>query len=100
VASGRVKRKRDYKREHELAKRRGETGVGSDSGNARRNRARRKKEKELGRKLKSDEVVDHTTPINKGGGDDSSNLRVRSLRKNASDGGKQGNHRQKGIKKK
>lgn len=100
MAKSRVKKKRDYKRERELAIRRGETSNGSDSGDARRHRARRKKEKELGRKLKANEVVDHEVAITDGGSDHSSNLRVRSLKKNASDGGKQGNHRQKGIKKK
>lgn len=94
------KRKRNYKRERELAIRRGETAAGSDSGDARRHRARRKVEKKLGRKLGKNEVVDHEKPITDGGSDSTGNLRVRSLKKNASDGGKQGNHRQKGIKKK
>lgn len=94
------KKKRDYKRERELAIRRGETGSGSDSGDARRHRARRKVEKKLGRKLPTDQHVDHAKAITDGGSDDMSNLRVRSKKKNSSDGGKQGNHRQKGIKKK
>lgn len=93
------KRKRNYARERELAIRRGETGVGSDSGDARRHRARRKKEKELGRKLKSTEVVDHETPVKEGGSDASSNLRVRKLKANAAHGGRIGNRKAKGEKK-
>lgn len=100
MAKAKKKRVRDYDRERELAIRRGETGNGSDSGDARRHRARRKKEKELGRKLDSDEVVDHKTPIKDGGSDSSSNLRVRRLKSNASHGGKIGNNKEKGKKKK
>lgn len=87
---------RDYKRERELAKKRGETGVGSKSGDAQRHRARRKKEKELGRKLGPDEVVDHKKPVKDGGSNDSSNLRVRSLSSNAADGGRIGDATKKG----
>jgi hypothetical protein len=93
------KRVRNYKRERELAIRRGETANGSDSGDARRHRARRKKQKELGRKLKPTEVVDHTTPIKEGGGDGTANLRVRTLKSNAAHGGKIGNRKAKGEKK-
>lgn len=93
------KRVRNYKRERELAIRRGETGVGSNSGDARRHRARRKKEKELGRKLASTEVVDHQTPVKEGGSDASSNLRVRKLKANAAHGGRIGNRKAKGEKK-
>lgn len=95
-----VKRKRDYKRERELAKRRGETGVGSNSGDAKRHRARRKVEKRMGRKLSPDEVVDHKNRIKDGGGNDDSNLRVRDLSSNAADGGRVGNRKAKGIRKK
>lgn len=94
-----VKRKRNYARERELAIRRGESANGSDSGDARRHRARRKKEKELGRKLKSTEVVDHETPVKEGGGDNEGNLRVRSLKANAAHGGRIGNKKAKGEKK-
>lgn len=94
------KRKRNYKRERELAIRRGETGVGSSSGDATRHRARRKKEKELGRELKADEVVDHKTPVKEGGSNHSSNLRVRKLKPNAAHGGRIGNRKEKGKKKK
>lgn len=96
----RVKRKRDYKRERELAIRRGETGVGSNSGDAKRHRARRLKQKQLGRKLDSNEVVDHIKRVKDGGSNNTGNLRVRSLSSNAADGGRVGNRKQKGIKKK
>jgi len=95
----RVKRKRNYKRERELAIRRGETGVGSDSGDATRHRARRKVEKDLGRELGPDEVVDHKTPVKSGGSNSRSNLRVRRLKSNAAHGGTIGNRKEKGRKK-
>lgn len=91
---------RDYKRERQLAIRRGETGVGSKSGDAQRHRARRKVQKRLGRKLAPDEVVDHIKRVKDGGGNGSSNLRVRSLKSNAADGGRVGNRKAKGIRKK
>lgn len=94
-----VKRKRDYARERELAIRRGETGIGSNSGDAKRHRARRKVENRLGRKLGEDEVVDHVTPVKEGGGNGHGNLRVRRLKDNASHGGKIGNRKAKGEKK-
>lgn len=95
-----VKRKRDYKRERELAIRRGETGNGSSSGDATRHRARRKVQKKLGRKLKPDEVVDHVNPVKNGGSNNESNLRVRKLKPNAAHGGRIGNAKEKGRKKK
>lgn len=96
-----VKRKkgRDYKRERELAIKRGETGVGSKSGDAQRHRARRKVEKKLGRDLPSDQVVDHIKRVKDGGSNDSSNLRVRSLSSNAADGGRVGDASKKGKRK-
>ena len=93
------RRKRDYKRERELAIKRGETGVGSKSGDAQRHRARRIKEKQLGRKLATDEVVDHKDRVKDGGSNDPSNLRVRSLSSNAADGGRVGNRKAKGKRK-
>lgn len=99
MAKARVKRKRNYQRERELAIRRGETGVGSKSGDAQRHRARRKVEKTLGRKLASDEVVDHKERVKDGGSNASSNLRVRSLKSNAADGGRVGNSAEKGKRK-
>lgn len=85
------KKDRDYKQERKTAIARGETGVGSNSGDAKRHRARRKKQKELGRKLTSDETVDHKTPIKSGGGNSSSNLRIVKKKRNLSHGGKIGN---------
>ena len=79
--------KRDYKQERKTAKRRGETGVGSKSKDATRHRARRKVENSLGRKLSTDEHVDHK----KGMSNKRSNLRVRSAKSNTSAGGKAGN---------
>lgn len=93
-------KKRDYKRERQLAIRRGETGVGSKSGDAQRHRARRKVQKRLGRKLGPNEVVDHIKRVKDGGGNGDSNLRVRSLKSNAADGGRVGNRKAKGIRKK
>ena len=93
------RRKRDYKRERELAIRRGETGTGSKSGDATRHRARRKVEKRLGRKLGADEVVDHKTPLKDGGSNGDGNLRVRRLSPNAAAGGRIGNRKAKGEKK-
>ena len=95
-----VKRKRNYARERELAIRRGETGVGSNSGDAKRHRARRKVENKLGRELGPEEVVDHVNPVKDGGGNGYSNLRVRRLKDNAAHGGKIGNRKDKGEKKK
>lgn len=100
MAKGRVKRKRDYARERELAIRRGETSVGSDSGDATRHRARRKVENNLGRELDTDEVVDHKKRLREGGSNADSNLRVRDLSSNAADGGRVGDRRAKGIRKK
>jgi len=94
------RRKRNYARERELAIRRGETGVGSKSGDATRHRARRKVEKTLGRELSPDEVVDHKEPLKSGGSNGSGNLRVRRLKPNAAHGGRIGNRKAKGEKKK
>lgn len=91
---------RDYKRERQLAVRRGETGVGSKSGDAQRHRARRKVQKKVGRKLAPDEVVDHIKRVKDGGSNADSNLRVRSLKSNAADGGRVGNRKAKGTRKK
>ncbi|MGL4518670.1 MAG: HNH endonuclease [Phocaeicola sp.] len=83
--------KRDYARERELAKKRGETGCGSKSGDAQRHRARRKKEESLGRKLKPSEHVEHKKPIKNGGSNSPDNLAIKPASKNMSDGGKIGN---------
>ena len=92
------RKKRDYKRERELAKRRGETGVGSDSGDAQRHRARRVYEKKNG-DLPSTMDVDHKRTVKQGGTNAPSNLRARPSRANKAAGGRAGNRRQKGIKK-
>lgn len=81
---------RDYKQERKTAKSRGETGVGSKSGDATRHRARRTHENAIGRKLSSSEHVDHKTPLKSGGSNGASNLRVRSKSSNCSHGGKIG----------
>lgn len=86
---------RDLKQERRTAKRRGETGVGSKSKDATRHRARRKMEKKLGRKLRTDEHVDHKKTLKSGGSNDISNLRVRSAKSNTSAGGKAGNRKGK-----
>lgn len=83
--------KRDYKQERVTAKKRGETGVGSESKDATRHRDRRKLEKKIGRKLTSDETVDHKKPLKSGGSSSPKNLRVRSYSDNSRDGGKMGN---------
>jgi hypothetical protein len=91
TAAGRALRRGERK----TAVARGETGVGSSSSDAKRHRARRAKEKQLGRKLGKDEVVDHKKPIKSGGSNGKSNTRVTSRSKNASDGGKIGNRKGK-----
>ena len=93
------RRKRDYARERVLAIDRGETGVGSKSGDAQRHRARRIVEKDVG-DLAPDQVVDHKKRVRDGGSNDRSNLRVRSLSSNAADGGRVGNRKAKGVRKK
>ena len=82
--------KRDYKQERKTAKKRGETGIGSNSGDATRHRARRKVEKSKG-KLSSSTHVDHKKPLKSGGSNAKSNLRVRKASPNMSSGGKAGN---------
>lgn len=86
---------RDYKQERKTAKARGETGVGSKSGDATRHRARRQKEKELGRKLRADEHVHHKNKLKDGGSNSSTNLAVTPASKNMSDGGKSGSSKGK-----
>lgn len=76
---------RDYQRERETAKKRGETGVGSSSGDATRHRARRKVIKRLGKSAVAGKDVDHKTKLKNGGGNGHKNLRVRDRRANRSD---------------
>lgn len=92
-------KKRDYKRERQLQIRRGETGVGSKSGDATRHRARRAYEKKNG-DLPSSVDVDHKKPLKNGGSNSTTNLRARSQHSNRSAGGKIGNASQKGKRKK
>ena len=81
--------KRSYKQERKTAIARGETGVGSESGDAKRHRARRAYEKKYG-KLPDNVDVDHKKPLKDGGSNDVGNLRKRSQKANRSAGGKSG----------
>jgi 5-methylcytosine-specific restriction endonuclease McrA len=85
---------RDYKQERKQAKKRGETGVGSKSGDATRHRARRKYINRHGA-LSSDTHVDHKNTIKNGGGNALSNLTSRSKSSNTSAGGKAGDRKGK-----
>lgn len=76
---------RDYKREAELAKKRGEQGTGHDSGSAVRHRARRKAIKLGMIKPGSKLDIDHAKPLSKGGSETAtSNLRAESEHDNRS----------------
>lgn len=74
---------RDYKQENKTAKARGERG-GSDSGHAKRSRARRAYEKEHG-DLPSTVEVDHKKHLKSGGSNGLSNLRARPRSANRAD---------------
>lgn len=82
--------KRDYQQERETAMSRGETGIGPESKDNKRHKARRLVEKRIGRKLKPTEHVDHKKPLKEGGSNESSNLAVRPAHSNTSEGGKMG----------
>jgi len=88
---------RDYKQEYKTAKDRGEQGTGSDSGSAKRGRARRKAVK-MGLVRPGDgKDLDHSVPISKGGSNSTKNFRVRSKHANRSfprnsDGSMKANH--------
>lgn len=73
---------RDYKQEYKTAKGRGEVGTGSDSGNAKRHKLRRKALK-LGM-VKPGQDLDHKKPLSKGGSNTLSNARATSPSKNRS----------------
>ena len=75
---------RDYAREYELAKKRGEVGTGHDSGSAVRHRARRKAIKLGMIKPGSKLDIDHKRAVSKGGSNSASNLRPRSEHDNRS----------------
>ena len=81
---------RDYKQESKTAKKRGETGSGSKSGDATRHRARRKVIKADG-PIPAGVEVDHKKPLKSGGSNGKSNLRKRAASANKSAGGKSGN---------
>lgn len=81
---------RDYAQERKTAIARGETGAGSKSGDATRHRARRAVEKRLGKSAVKGKDVDHKRTLKSGGSNEASNLRVRSISENRSDGGKSG----------
>jgi len=89
------KKKRNYKRERALAKKRGETGVGHNSGDAKRHRARRKLEKKLGKAALRGKDVHHKRPVKGGGGEGPGNLAVVSKSKNRAHGGRIGNKKGK-----
>ena len=73
---------RDYKREYALQKKRGDSGSGSDSGNAERHRLRRKALK-LGM-VKKGQDLDHIKPLSKGGSNTLKNARATSPHDNRS----------------
>lgn len=79
--------KRDFKREYELQKKRGDT-----KGQLERQRARRLLDKKKADKNKNGKAdvregkdIDHKKPISKGGKSNSNNLRIRNRSKNRSD---------------
>lgn len=72
---------RDYKQEYATAKRRGEKG-GSDSGDAKRKRLRRKALKKG--MVKPGQDLDHKKPLSKGGPNTLSNARATTPSKNRS----------------
>ena len=91
--------KRDYAQERRTARRRGETGAGSSSGDARRHRARRKMLRTVKNKTKyRNKDVDHRKPVKSGGSNSRKNLRWASRSANRSKGGKIGNRRGKARK--
>lgn len=77
------KKKRDYKQERKTAKARGETGVGSSSGDASRHRDRRAHEKKNG-KIAADKELHHKGRNGKG------STKVISKKANRADGGRKG----------
>lgn len=84
--------KRNYKQERRTAKKRGETGQGSKSGDAKRHRARRaalKRSKNPSAHKNQD--LDHKKPLKSGGSNSAKNTRWSSKKSNRSRGGKIGN---------
>lgn len=76
------KYQRDYAKEYASQKKRGESGTGSASGNAKRKKLRRLllKAKLVGK----GQDVDHITPLSKGGSNTPANARSVSPSKNRS----------------
>lgn len=74
--------KRDYGREYELQKKRGESGTGSDSDNAKRKRLRRMALKKG--MVKPGQDLDHKRPLSKGGSNTLGNARAASPSENRS----------------
>ena len=73
---------RNYKREYQTAKSRGEVGTGSDGDNAKRKRLRRKALK-LGM-VKPGQDLDHKKPLSKGGSNTLKNARATTPSENRS----------------
>lgn len=73
---------RNYAREYALQQKRGESGTGSDSGNAVRHRDRRQALK-LGM-VKAEDDLDHKIPLSKGGSSKPSNWRDETPHQNRS----------------
>lgn len=72
---------RDYDQEYATSKKRGEIGTGSNSGNAKRHKARRIMVKKG--MVKKGQDVDHKKALSKGGaGTDPKNLRAVSVKTN------------------
>lgn len=86
---------RNLQQEYATQKKRGESGTGSDSENAKRHRDRRTALK-LG-VIKAKQDLDHKTPLSKGGSDSPKNFRGESASTNRSfprnsDGSMKANH--------
>lgn len=81
---------RNYAQERRTAIARGETGIGHNSKDAIRHRARRAVEKRIGHKLPTSIQVDHKNPLSKGGAAGGSNLRERNASANMAAGGRMG----------
>jgi 5-methylcytosine-specific restriction endonuclease McrA len=76
------KYQRDYAREYDTQKQRGESGTGSTSGSAKRHRLRRLAMKQ--KRVTKGQDVDHVTPLSKGGANTLSNARSANPSQNRS----------------
>jgi 5-methylcytosine-specific restriction endonuclease McrA len=76
------KYQRDYSREYDTQKQRGESGTGSASGNAKRHKLRRLALKQ--KRVSKGQDVDHVTPLSKGGANTMGNARSTTPSKNRS----------------